>query len=98
MRVKRTEKKLGTFFFLFVCFHFQETTETFKGSTKMKISTGKNLKSDREKIGKSKFALSPPPEFFSCYATACLCMISMLNHRDINSRNRNKQSYTPYVG
>ena len=43
---------------LFVClfflaFHFQETTETFKGSTKMGISTGKKPKiSPRKKSGK----------------------------------------------
>ena len=36
----------------------QEMTQTFKGSTKMEISTWKRLKSRREKIGKSNFA--PP--------------------------------------
>ena len=49
LRVKRMEKSWGPF-------HFQETTETFKGSTKMEISTRNNLKSHREKIGKSDFA------------------------------------------
>ena len=56
-------KLLGPFFFF--AFHFQVTTETLKGSTKMEISTGKNLKSYREKIGKSNFASL---ENFSSYA------------------------------
>ena len=38
--------------------YFKETTKTFKGSTKMEISTGKSLKSRREKLG--KVALPPP--------------------------------------
>ena len=63
LRVKRTEKARTFFFFFFVLpFNFQETTETFKGSIKMEISTGKNLKSCQE----SDFA---PPENFSCYAS-----------------------------
>ena len=40
--------------------HVEENEE--KGSTKMEISSGKNLKSGREKIGKSDFA--PPWKFF----------------------------------
>ena len=38
LREKRTEKAEDHFF---LPFHFQETTETFWGSTKMEISTGK---------------------------------------------------------
>ena len=53
---KRTEKTRGLFF---PSVHFQETTGTFKVSTKMEISKGKKLKSRREKIGKIDFA--PPP-------------------------------------
>ena len=39
-------------FYTFFAFHFKETTETFSGSTKMEIFTGKMLKSRREKTGK----------------------------------------------
>ena len=67
LRVKKDWKKakLRTFFFFFFACHFQKTTETFKGSSKREISTGKPLKSRGEKIGKSDFA---PLEKFSCYA------------------------------
>ena len=52
--LKAKWKKPEDFFFFAI--HFQETTETFKGSTKMEIFTGKNPKSLRVKIGKSDFA------------------------------------------
>ena len=61
LRVKRTEKSRGPF-----AFQFQETNETFKGSTNMEISTGIILKSQREKIGQVTL---PPPSPFSCYAS-----------------------------
>ena len=44
------KKDVKDFFFFFFAFKFQETTENIKGSTKIEISTGKNLKSRREKI------------------------------------------------
>ena len=53
----------------FFFFHFQETTETFKGSTKMEISTGKHLKSRREKPSKVTLPPPLPREKVSCYAT-----------------------------
>ena len=52
--VKLTKKADDLFFFF--AFHFKETTEIFLGFTKMKILTGKILKSWQEKIGKSDFA------------------------------------------
>ena len=52
VRGKGSCKKLMTFFFVFVfvfvfsssflAFHFYETAETFSGSTKIEISTGKS--------------------------------------------------------
>ena len=39
IQVQKEHKKAEDFFFS--PFHFQETIETFKGSTKMEISTGK---------------------------------------------------------
>ena len=57
LRVKRTN--------LLFTFRKRLDDETFKVSTKMKISTGKSLKSRQRKIGKSDIA---PPENFSCYA------------------------------
>ena len=57
--LKKAEDFFVLFCFVFVfVFHFQETTENFSGSTKMEISTGKKLKSHREKSGKVTL---PPP-------------------------------------
>ena len=72
---KRTENTWGPFFyfilfcfvlfcFVFFAFHFSETTETFLGSTKMKISTRKGKNHTRKKSNK----VTLPPSKISCYA------------------------------
>ena len=53
VRGKTTEKKLRTFVCLFVCF----LLFTFANRMETEISTGKKLKSQWEKIGKSDFPL-----------------------------------------
>ena len=57
---KKDRKKAEDPFFFFA-FHFSETSETFSGSLKIEISTGKKS---------GKVALPPPPknEKFSCCA------------------------------
>ena len=43
-KCKRKGLKIAEDLFFFFAFHFQETTETFFGSTKMEISTGEKAK------------------------------------------------------
>ena len=58
---KKDVKNLPDLFFFFFAFHFQEMTETCKESTKMEISTGKNLKSHREKSPLKNFPVTVTP-------------------------------------
>ena len=54
-----TEKKLRTYFF-FLLFTFRKPVNLFRGLPKWTFSSGKRLKSCREKIWKSHFALLRP--------------------------------------
>ena len=45
MKIRNCRLKQDFFF----AFHFQHMTETFKGSPKMEISTGKNLRSGKNR-------------------------------------------------
>ena len=73
--------KIMIFCFVFA-FHFQETSETFSGSNKLEIFTGKRLKSRREKNRESDFA-PPPPEKFPCYAPVHSYFSQCLRSRDV---------------